>query len=291
MRRGPADGEVGVFYVVMEGFPKPGCYDSVPPCLCKKCQRYDMYMASCVPRTFGKTMCGLAVVNAARSSYADVHSRSVRCKPSCSCSRPVAPPVMSSSVAVCSSTVSARPSSVAASTVVSRPAPFGSLARSVSSSPVLAVVSSCSSVSTSSFARSVSSSPVVSRSSSVTTPSSVVVSHPTTSGSLACSVPVSPVCPSPVVVASSKVSGVSSGPAGSGSTVSSSMRPVPVWPRCVPRFVRPRALLTVGPSTVPPFARPVFSAFVPVVCLVLVVVPVVLLSPFGLVWSFLPVWH
>ena len=125
----------------MEGFPKPDCYDSVPPCLCKKCQRYDMYMASCVPRTFGKTTCSLAVVNAARSShgYADVHSRSVRCKPARSRSRPVAPPVTSSSVAICLSTVSARPSSVAASSVVSRPAPFGSLARSVSSSPVPAV--------------------------------------------------------------------------------------------------------------------------------------------------------
>ena len=59
----------------------------------------------------------------------------------------------------------------------------------------------------------------------------------------------------------------------------------------MPRFVRPRAKLTVGPSTVPHFARPVFSPFVPVVCCVLVVVPVVLLSPFGLVWSFLPVWR
>ena len=262
----------------MDKFPKPSCYDSVPPCLCQKCQRYDKYMASCVPRTLGQTTCGLAVVNAARSSFSDVYSRSVRRKPARSCSRPAASPVTSSPVAVRSSTVSALPRPVAASTVVSRPAPFGSRTRS---SPVPAVVSSP--------ARSFSSSPVVSSPSSVSTPSSAIVSCPASSGSLACPVPVSPVYPSPVVVPSSKARGVSSGPAGSGSTVSSSTRPVPVC--SVPRFVRPRAPLSVGPSVVSPFACSVSSPFVPVVCFVLVVVPVLLLSPFGLVRLLLPVWR
>ena len=61
--------------------------------LCQKCQRYDVFMASCVPGTVGKSTCGLGVVNAARSSYADVHSCSVRRKPARS--RLVAPPVTS----------------------------------------------------------------------------------------------------------------------------------------------------------------------------------------------------
>ena len=171
MRRSPADGEVGVFCVwwsvMMEvlPIPKPKCYDSVPPCLCKNCQRYDMHMASCVPRTFGEPTSGLAVVNAARSSFADVHSRSVRCKPARS--RPVAPPVTSNSVAVSHSVAlpvmskSVAPPVSARSSPVSSSAPFGSRARSstvaaslspVVSSPVAVptVVSSSHSVGVSS---------------------------------------------------------------------------------------------------------------------------------------------
>ena len=160
MRRSPADGEVGVFCVwwsvVMEvlPIPKPKCYDSVPPCFCKTCQRYDMHMALCVPRTFGESTSGLAVVNAARSSFADVHSRSVRCKPARS--RPVAPPVTSTSVAVSRSVVppvtskSVAPPVSARSSPVSSSAPFGSRARS-STVAVPTVVSSSSSVSVSSL--------------------------------------------------------------------------------------------------------------------------------------------
>lgn len=259
--------------------PKPKCYDSVPVCLCRDCQRYDVYMASCVPRTFAQSTSGLAVVDAARSRFADAHSRGVRCKPA-----------RSSPVAVSSSAVS-----VVVSKAVSSHAPFGSLARSsavaVSSSPVAArpvtvvvssPVSSRSSVSVSPARSStvvVSSSPVAARPVTV----SSVVSSPVSSRN---PVSVSPVRSSPVVVPS-----VLSGPAGPGSTVSSSARPVsvpPVWPRSTPRLVRPCAqpAVSVGPL----FGRPACFSFVPMVCFVLAV-PVLLSSPFGLVLSFLPVWR
>ena len=269
----------------MDVHPKPVCYDSVPPCLCEKCQRYDMFMASCVPRTFGQSTSGLAVVNAARSSYANVHSCSVRRKPARSRPRsraavssiPVAVAVStvvsssrarpsaaapSSSVAV-STGSRARPSaaapssSVAVSTVMSSSAPFGSRAR-----PSAAALSNSVAVS----------SPVVSSSSFVSAPSSVAVSHPASSGSLACSVAVSPVRPSPSVVPPVKFGSV---PSVSSVPVASS----PVWPRFVPR----------AQSFVP--GRSLGSSFVPVVCFVLAFVPVLLFSPFGLVWSFLPVWR
>lgn len=300
MRRGPVDGELEVFLclrwlVKMEVMPKPSCYDSVPPCLCSNCQRYDVFMASCIPRTFGKTTSGLAVVNASRSSFADAHARSVRSKPArsrprASCADPVVPPVVSSAaiVSVCSSPVAVRSSSASSGScarsspvavsaavpsldpvvtpVVSSSAPFGSRARS---SPV--AVSSAVPISVA----------VSSVSCSLSAP---VVSRPVSFGSLARSVSVSPVRPSPVVVPSTK-----SGPAGPGSTVVSSVRSVPVstvrsapsvWPRSVPRLVRPYAQ----------FGRPASFLFVPVVCLVLAV-PVLLSSPFGFVWTFLPVWR
>ena len=291
--------------------PKPDCYDSVPPCLCKKCQRFDMYMASCVPRTVGESTCGLAVVNAARSGYASVHSRSVRRRPAHSRPRSsvVAPPLTSSSVAP--PVVS---SPVAVSTVVSCSALFGSCARtslvaamssSVCSSPVSTVVSSSvappvvsspvavstvvsSSAPSGSRARvstvaalssSVTARPVVVPSSvaaSAVSSSCSVVRRPISSGSLARPVSVSPVHPSPVVALPVKFGGVSSGPAGPGSTV--------------PRFVRPRAPLSFGLSCGLPCGRPVGFPFIPVVCFVLAV-PVLLLFPFGLLWSFLPVWR
>ena len=248
-------------------FPKPDCYDSVPPCLCKKCQSFDVYMASCVPRTFAQTTSGLSVVNAARSSFANVHSRSVRRKPARS--RPVAPPVTSSSRPVASPVTSK--SVVASSRLVAPPvsscAPFGSRARTctVAASSVAARPVAASSVSSP-----ISVPAVVSSPSSVGMSSSVVVSSARSSpvGSLACPVTVSPVRPSPVVVPSVKF-----GPAGPGSTV--------------PRFVSPRVPLAVG--SLP--GRPFCSPFIPVVCFVLAVVPVLLFSPFGLVWSFLPVWR
>ena len=247
---------------------KPKCYDSVPPCLCKSCQQYDVFMASCVPRTSGESTSGLAVVNAARSCYADAFARNVRrSRPrSRPRSRAVAPPVSSSPVAVCLSTVPACSSSAA---VVPSSAPFGSRVRSsvaASSSPV---VSSPVAVPT-----------VVSRSSFVSAPSSVVVSRPVSSGSLACPVSVSPVRPSPVVVPPVKPGR----PAGSGSTIASSVSSVPVATTPVWRRSGPRVQLFV-PS------RSVGFPFVPVVCLVLVVVPVLLSSPFGFVLSFLPVWR
>ena len=202
---------------------------------------------------------------------------SVRRKPARSRPRShlVTPPVTSTSVAVCPSTVSARSSPVAVSTVVFSCAPFGSLAR------IRAVATSSSSVVSSPVAVLA----VASSSSSVGTSRSVVVSRPASSESLACPVSVVPVSPSPVVVPPVKFGGVSSGPAGSGSTVVSSAPSVPVavppvWPRSVPRLVRPRAPLTVGSSTVLPFGRPVCFPFVPVVCFVLAVVPVLLSSPF-----------
>lgn len=275
-----------MFLVVeMEVIPKPECYDSVPPCLCQKCQRYDMYMASCVPHTFGESTCGLAIVSAARSSFADVHSRSVRRKPARSRPRSVALPVTTSPVAVCSSTVSA-------CSVVSNFAPFGCLACSsavapsnlavslVVSSPVAvpAVVSSSSFVGAPS---SVPSSVVVSRpasSGSIARPvsSSVVGSRPVSSGSLACPVSVSPVRPSPVVVPPVHSSRVSRVPVAT----------TPFWPRSVPR-----AQLVVPGSSVLPFGRSVGFPFVPVVCFVLAVVPVLLSLPFGFVWSFLHIWR
>ena len=214
------------FYgVEMNSVLKPACYDSVPACLCRECFRYDMYMASCVPRTVGESTSGLAVVDS-----------------SCSVVSSSAP---SSSVAVSSSAPCVVSSSVPSSSVavVSSSAPFGSLARSRT------VVAPTSSVA----AR------------------PVVVSRPVPFGSLARPVSVSPVRPSPVVVPS-----VSSGPAGSGSAV--------------PRFVRP-CVPSVGSSFGLPFGRPVGLSFVPVVCFVLAFVPVLIPSPFGLVWSFLPVWR
>ena len=215
----------------MDSVPKPDCYDSVPPCLCRQCYRYDMYMASCVPRTVGESTCGLAVVDVSRSST-------------------VSSPVTSSSVPVVSSSAPfgsiAHPSSVA---VVSSSAPFGSLARS---STVVAPTSS-----------------VAAR--------PVAVSRPVPFGSLARPVSVSPVRPSPVVVPSVKFGRVSSGPAGSGSTV--------------PRLVQPHVPFSVGSSFGLPFGHRVGLSFVPVVCFVLAFVPVLIPSPFGLVWSFLPVWR
>ena len=215
----------------MDSVPKPDCYDSVPPCLCRQCYRYDMYMASCVPRTVGESTCGLAVVDVSRSST-------------------VSSPVTSSSVPVVSSSAPfgsiAHPSSVA---VVSSSAPFGSLARS---STVVAPTSS-----------------VAAR--------PVAVSRPVSFGSLAHPVSVSPVHPSPLVVPSVKFGRVSSGPAGSGSTV--------------PRLVQPHVPFSVGSSFGLPFGHRVGLSFVPVVCFVLAFVPVLIPSPFGLVWSFLPVWR
>ena len=245
---------------------KPKCYDSVPPCLCKSCQQYDVFMASCVPRTSGESTSGLAVVNAARSCYADAFARNVRrSRPrSRPRSRAVAPPVSSSPVAVCPSTVPACSSSAA----VSSSAPFGSRVRS-------SVAASSSTVSSP-----VAVPTVVSRSSFVSAPSSVVVSRPVSSGSLACPVSVSPVRPSPVVVPPVKPGR----PAGSGSTIASSVSSVPVATTPVWRRSVPRAQSFVS-------SRAVGFPFVPVVCLVLVVVPVLLSSPFGLVLSFLPVWR
>ena len=215
----------------MDSVPKPDCYDSVPPCLCRQCYRYDMYMASCVPRTVGESTCGLAVVDVSRSST-------------------VSSPVTSSSVPVVSSSAPfgslAHSSSVA---VVSSSAPFGSLARS---STVVAPTSS-----------------VAAR--------PVAVSRPVSFGSLAHPVSVSPVHPSPLVVPSVKFCRVSSGPAGSGSTV--------------PRLVQPHVPFSVGSSFGLPFGHRVGLSFVPVVCFVLAFVPVLIPSPFGLVWSFLPVWR
>ena len=130
-------------------------------------------------------------------------------------------------------------------------------------------------VSARSFARS---SAVVSSSSSVGTSSSVVVSCPAVSGSLAC--PASPVRPSPVVAPPVQAGSVLSGPAGSGSTVVSPARPTPVAvPPVWPRLLRART---------PLIGRLGCSPFVPVVYFVMVAVPVLLFSPFGLVWSFLP---
>ena len=105
----------------------------------------------------------------------------------------------------------------------------------------------------------------------------MAVSRPVPFGSLARPVSVSPVRPSPVVVPSVKFGRVSSGPAGSGSAV--------------PRFVQPRVPLSVGSSFGLPFGRPVGLSFIPVVCFVLAFVAVLIPSPFGLVWSFLPVWR
>ena len=233
----------------MDSVPKPDCYDSVPPCLCRQCYRYDMYMASCVPRTVGESTCGLAVVDVSRSSTVSspVTSSSV---PVVSSSAPFGSLARSSSVAVVSSSAPfgsiAHPSSVA---VVSSSAPFGSLARS---STVVAPTSS-----------------VAAR--------PVAVSRPVSFGSLAHPVSVSPVHPSPLVVPSVKFGRVSSGPAGSGSTV--------------PRLVQPHVPFSVGSSFGLPFGHRVGLSFVPVVCFVLAFVPVLIPSPFGLVWSFLPVWR
>ena len=38
--------EVPKVVFVMDVCVKPACYDSVPPCLCKKCQMYDFKMSS-----------------------------------------------------------------------------------------------------------------------------------------------------------------------------------------------------------------------------------------------------
>lgn len=275
-----------MFLVVeMEVIPKPECYDSVPPCLCQKCQRYDMYMASCVLRTFGESTCGLAIVSAARSSFADVHSRSVRRKPARSRprSRAVAPPVTTSPVAVCSSTVSA-------CSVVSSSAPFGCLARSSAVAPSNLAVSSVVSspvavravVSSSSFVgapSSVPSSVVVSRpasSGSIARPvsSSVVGSRPASSGSLAC------FC----FACSSQSCGCSSSPFQSCVACTCG------YHACLASFCASCQLVVPG-SSVLPFGRSVGFPFVPVVCFVLAVVPVFLSSPFGFVWSFLPIWR
>ena len=243
----------------MDGLPKPSCYDDVPACLCTECQLYDAVSAES---------------SSVSSSFLPVrYAATVYSSPADSCE--------------VSSVLSTRPScSVAestcglASTVPPRRPRRRRFEFAVSSPPFMLPVSSAvSSSSVSVPSGSVLPDPVS------PVQASAVVGSAVSSSSV--SVPSGPVLPSPAspVVASTAAS--SSAPLFTPvSSVSSR-----AWSRPVPPSPPFR-------SAVPPF-RPVAPLFrpllvprpplLPVVCLVLVAV--LLPSPFGLVLSFLPLFR
>ena len=249
----------------MEAPSKPVCYDSVPACLCTECQLYDVHCAessslsttSFLPRRYAASLLSSPAASCAVSSVLSTRPSCSIADSTCGLANTNVPPRRPSRVrrrfdfAVSSSSFMLPVSSTASVAV-----PSSSVAVSPSS---VAVPSSSVAVSPSSVAVSsgpVQSSPVGSVQSSFAVASSGPVS----------SVPVTPVLPSRSV-----------------SSVPPRARSAPVWSRPVPprrpiRYAAPPSRLLPSPSLLP---------HVPVVCLVLVAVPVLLATPFGFVLSFL----
>ena len=276
----------------MDGIPKPSCYDDVPACLCTKCQLYDVVSAesSSVSSSFLPVRYAATVYSSPADSCEVSSVLSTR--PSCSVAestcglastvpprRPCRPRRRRFEFAVSSppfmlpvsSAVSSSSASVSSGSVLPNPA-----------SPVQTCGAASSAVSSSSV--SVPSGSVLPNPASPVQASAFVGSAVSSSS---VSVPSGPVLPSPAspVVVSTAAS--SSAPLFTPvSSVSSR-----AWSRPVPPS-RPFR------SAVPPF-RPVAPLFrpllvprlplFPVVCLVLVAV--LLPSPFGLVLSFLPLFR
>ena len=234
----------------MEAPSKPVCYDSVPACLCTECQLYDVHCAE---------SSSLSTTSFLPRRYA----ASLSSSPTASCA--------------VSSVLSTRPScSIADSTCglanTNVPPRRPSRVRrrfqfAVSDPPFMLPVSSAASVAVSSSSVAVSSNSVSVPSSSVAvSPSSVQpspVSSVQSTSAIASSVPVTPVLPGCSV-----------------SSVPPRARSAPVWSRPVPpsrpiRYVAPPLRLVPSPLPRVP------------VCLVLVAIPVLLATPFGLVLSFL----
>ncbi len=262
----------------MEDPVKPACYDS--DCLCTECQLYDVHCAksssvsttSFLPSRYAASLLSSPVTSCTVSSVLST-------RPSCS--------VAESTCGLSSTFVPARRPSH-----VRRRFDFAlsssSFVLPVSSAAPVAVPSSPVAVSSSSVA--VSSSPVppspVAVSSPVVPPSTIAVSSSPVAVSSVLPSPVSSVPPSCTVASSGAVSSLPATPVlprRSLSFVPPRVRPVPVWSRPVPpsrpiRYVAP-------PPRLPPC--PSFLPRVPVVCLVLVAVPVLLATPFGFVLSFL----
>ena len=244
----------------MEAPGKPDCYDSVPACPCTECQLYDVHCAessslsttSFLPHHYATSLTSSPAASCTVSSVLST-------RPSCS--------VADSTCGLANTNVPPRrPSRVRRrfEFAVSDP-PF---MLPVSSAASVAVSSSSFAVSPSPVAVSVPPSPLAVSSSSVAVPS---VGPVQSSSAVASSGPVSSVPVSPVL------------PSRSVSSVPPRARPAPVWSRTVPptrpiRYVAPPLRLSPVPSLLPP---------VPVVCLVLVAVPVLLATRFGFVLSFL----
>ena len=258
---------------------KPKCYDNVPACLCMNCQLYDVK----------QMVSAKSSIVSSRSPFLPGYAASLLSRPS----------VKSAPCAV-SSALSSRPScSVAEYTsgladvdvpmFLSRPrldfadlyspcfVPACDPPPPVSSVPPVRVVPAqpvdsaavCSSVP-------VAVPPVFAPLSTVAASSgcsvSSVASHP---------VYVPPVAPSSSVAAPPGFRPAFVSPSSVGS-VPSPVRSVPHCP--VGSFAQPLCSAFVQPSGASPFCRPCL----PFACLVLVVVPVLLSTPFGFVLSFLP---
>ena len=244
----------------MEAPSKPVCYDSVPACLCTECQLYDVRCAesssvsttSFLPRRYAASLSSSPATSCTVSSVLST-------RPSCS--------VADSTCGLADTNVPPRRPSR-----VRRRFQFA-----VSDPPFMLPVSSAASVAVSSSSVAVSSSSVAVSSNSVSVPSSSVAVSPSSVQPS----PVSSVQPSSTFASSVPVTPVL--PGRSVSSVPPRARSAPFWSRPVPpsrpiRYVPPPLRSLPVPSPLPR---------VPVVCLVLVAIPVLLSTPFGFVLSFL----
>ena len=249
----------------MDVVVKPVCYDSVPACLCKECQLYDVKMArpkfvSRLPRPVKpfRPPCSVAVSTSASSV---VDTKSVLPRPVQTSSCPVPRPVAVST--------SAKPA------VVSSP---------VSSSPVLWSLSSRPSCT---VAESTPGLPFVSppvrkwpRLDVASVPQPVQPRFPVRYTRPLLSRPrLGFADPSSPVFSPSLVSALPSRPISSPVVSRPFVQSVPV--------PRPGAVSPVSPAPLRRFALP--SVLRPPFCLVLAMLPVLLPTPFGFVLSFLPV--
>lgn len=244
---------------VMDVPVKPVCYDAVPACLCKDCQLYDVLMSSRPePSTFWSSLSSRPSCSVAESTcgLANIYD-----DPKRSCV-PLPDPI----------SAEIRP-------FLSRPRlGFADLSSPCFSPSFAPAVSS--SVVTSSSVCTVGASPV--QSSSVAASSSSVASSVVAALPVDC--PVSSVAASSSAVTASSSSGCPVSTASPGPVAASPVRSVAAPSvRWSPGFAAPVLSSKVQ--------RPLFSPrplFVPVACLVWIVVPVLIASPFGFVLSFLP---
>ena len=267
---------------------KPKCYDNVPACLCMNCQLYDVK----------QMVSAESSIVSSRSPFLPRYAASLLSRPS-----------VKSAPCVVSSALSSRPScSVAEYTsglvdvpmFLSRPRlDFADLSSSsfvpacdppppVSSVPPVCAVSAppvrvvpAQPVDSVAVPPACSSVPVAVP--PVFAPRSTVAASPGCSVSSVASHPVyvPPVAPSSSVAAPPGFRPAFVSPSSVGS-VPSPMRSMPHCP--VGSFAQPLCSAFVQPSGASPFCRPCL----PFACLVLVVVPVLLSTPFGFVLSFLP---